>query len=77
MKLLEAIEGAKKTRGPKCGVGLLLVALPKAESVDLQTCLDDVRYQHSQIARGLNHIGHKVHDGQVAKHRNGDCSCAK
>lgn len=75
MKLLEAIEDARVKHGPRCAVGLLLATLPKPEAADLQTCLDDQRYQHAQIARGLHHIGHKIDQGTIGRHRHGECSC--
>lgn len=74
MKLIEAIEGSKKTNGPKCKVGQLLCDLPPADAVDLQDCLDG-SYQHSQIANGLTLMGHRVAAPAIAKHRQRTCSC--
>lgn len=77
MKLKQVIEASSKTHGPKCGLAIIIAELDKADLADLQSCLADPRYSHTQIARGLTAEGHRTTDNVVANHRNGECACGR
>lgn len=80
MSLAERVKSGPPPRnlqGPLCGVGQLLVDLPKSESQALRAMLDDGGWQHRQIARVLVDEGHPIGRTTVERHRGLKCACAE
>jgi hypothetical protein len=66
----------RKFHGPACGVGQLLVDLPKNDAAALRVMIaDDSGWEHRQIARALNDEGHPIGRTTVERHRSMRCTC--
>lgn len=79
MSLFDEFKAESKPRHYKCIVDIVFESLDQSEASDLQAALDDVSITNSAIARVLASRGFPVtSDGkQIARHRKGDCVCAR
>lgn len=66
---------ARKHKGPRCTVTVILAALDAKDRDVLTAALTDPDVQSSQIAQVLTDNGHKIGEGTVAKHRRKGCAC--
>lgn len=79
MSLFDEFKAESKPRQYKCIVNSIFESLDENESADLQAALDDPSITNSAIARVLAARGFPVtpEGKQIARHRKGDCVCAR
>ena len=66
---------AKRTPGPRCSVGLLLVTLDETDRKTLAGALSS-SVPGSEIAAALRSEGYHMKGHTVQRHRNGECGCS-
>jgi ribosomal protein RSM22 (predicted rRNA methylase) len=64
-------------KGPRCGVGRLLVTLPDEDAQVLRAVLANQSWSPKRIAERLRKADLVVSRASVQRHRNGDCLCGQ
>ena len=78
MSLAAAVaEHATLKKGPPCTVMLVRDKLSREDQNDLDRLIADRSVTSAAIERGLAKLGHKLTQHTVARHRRGDCGCAR
>jgi hypothetical protein len=79
MSLFDEFKAESKPRHYRCAIEVVFESMSSEDAADLRDALADPFITHSAIARVLASKGFNVTpDGkQVAKHRKGDCVCAR
>jgi hypothetical protein len=72
-----AAEKATATKGPPCGMAVILARLTPEDSAALQAYLADQQITTTIILRALTTEGHKVGQNTVQRHRRGICACPR
>jgi hypothetical protein len=75
--LADALEAVKVGKGPQCSVGRLLPTLDKADRATLDAWLANQLPPHTAVERALRAEGHDIARGAIARHRRGECACAR
>lgn len=76
-RLAEALDAQVIFKGPRCGVGSILVALDAADADELRGILTDDTRPSTSIARALQSLGYDVGHWAIARHRRRECSCSR
>lgn len=75
MSLLDDLNAAQKKNS--CKVADVLADLPDDEAKDLEQALASPTFYHTTISAVLGRRGYALSGHSIAKHRRGDCGCAK
>lgn len=75
MSLLDEARAYRPRPSTPCNVGAVLAALDDADAKDLREALADPQVMGSGIALVLTRRGIPMKQGNVQRHRRGDCDC--
>lgn len=79
MSLLGDLQNAERfehTRGPRCQVCALLLALSADEATALRDVIGGGKVSMAAVSRLLAANGHRVAAGTIARHKSGACNGA-
>jgi hypothetical protein len=66
----------RATRGPECGVKLIMQQLDKPTAELLATAFANRSAPSTSICAALRDLGHDVRANAIQRHRRGECRCS-
>lgn len=64
-------------KGPECTTYIALQEMTKTERDTLTGLFADPSIRHTSLAAGFKSLGFPIHVDSIARHRKGECACAK